>query len=402
MAQTKINVRSPYYYSYQQTNQISGQLEIYIYTGVPNTTIQASDLRYTLESAAINERVTFEISELIKDYIPARNNGLYNPNIAQETYSTVYVDLKYTPTISNVPSTTPIENFGYRAFLGYGDFVDGSNPQNEQPLLQSNTLILKPSFTPVRIAIDRGLAEAQAAPNDFRVGFFNNGVEILNQLIQYNGNEENYKQIIYVSDNDLTYNNYVQYVEGTNGTIEENQNLTNFFNNYQWLPADRIIIEEADASPVGGWNYVTSIRVQEPQHCKYPPTKLTFRNKFGALQDLWFFGNTRKTLATTKTLYKSNILNSSGSYNTYNPQQKILTKQGQNSLTLNSGWYPEENNQVFEELLLSEQVWIEYEDEVLGVVIKSSSFEYKNKLTDGLINYTLEIDFAFQTINNVR
>ena len=89
-------------------------------------------------------------------------------------------------------------------------------------------------------------------------------------------------------------------------------------------------------------------------------------------------------------------------YQTWDPQEKLLTKNGTESITLNSVYYPESYNEVFKQLLLSEQVWIFYEDYLLGAVVKSSSLKYKNRLSDMLINYTIDFDFAFDTINNIR
>ena len=106
-------------------------------------------------------------------------------------------------------------------------------------------------------------------------------------------------------------------------------------------------------------------------------------------------------MATNEERYKSNIL-TNGTYQTYNPQIKVLTKNGKRSLTLNSGFYPESNNKVFEQLFLSEKVWIEYKAKTLGITIESKSFNYKTSLTDGLINYTIDVSFAFDTINNIR
>ena len=106
-------------------------------------------------------------------------------------------------------------------------------------------------------------------------------------------------------------------------------------------------------------------------------------------------------MTTKKDMYKANIVEN-GSYNIYNAQNRILTKNGGQKLTLNSGYYPESNNELFRQLFLSEKVWIEYNNQTLGVNISSSNITYKTSLTDKLINYTIELDFAFNTINNIR
>ena len=91
-----------------------------------------------------------------------------------------------------------------------------------------------------------------------------------------------------------------------------------------------------------------------------------------------------------------------GNYEIYNPQEKIFTKQGQETIKLNSGYYPEDQNELFKQMFLSEQVWLEYEGDTLGVIVKSTAFTYKTRLTDKLINYEVELEFANDTINNIR
>ena len=113
------------------------------------------------------------------------------------------------------------------------------------------------------------------------------------------------------------------------------------------------------------------------------------------------FANSKLILNTTEEKYKSNIL-TNGTYNTNDPQVKLLTKNGNQRLTLNSDFYPESNNEVFEELFLSEKVWIYYDGQTLAVNIESKTFEYKTSLTNSLINYTIDVSFAFDTINNIR
>ena len=107
------------------------------------------------------------------------------------------------------------------------------------------------------------------------------------------------------------------------------------------------------------------------------------------------------SISATEEKFKRNII-TNGSYNTYNHQNTILTKNAKQSLTLNSGYYPESNNELFKQLILSERVWIEYDDKTLPVIITSNSLGFKTSLNDKLIDYTIQVEFAYQTINNVR
>jgi len=54
------------------------------------------------------------------------------------------------------------------------------------------------------------------------------------------------------------------------------------------------------------------------------------------------------------------------------------------------------------QLFLSEKVWIKYNEQTLGVNIESKNINYKTSVTDGVINYTIDFSFAFDTINNIR
>ncbi len=114
-----------------------------------------------------------------------------------------------------------------------------------------------------------------------------------------------------------------------------------------------------------------------------------------------FFKRSNETLTTKKEEFKRNII-VNGAYDRSRHQQKILTKNGTEKLTLNTGFYPEEYNDVFKEMQLSEDCWIEIENKTLPISVSSSSLNYKTHLNDKLINYTIDINFAFDTINNIR
>ena len=143
-------------------------------------------------------------------------------------------------------------------------------------------------------------------------------------------------------------------------------------------------------------------------------TKVTFVNRFGVLQDLWFFLKEVKTMAKTKESYKANTLAysaeaASPTYSQSDPTVKILNTQAKQTHIHSSGYYPEFANKYFEELLLSENVWITREriqqpntPEIIPVVVKNSSMTYKTSVNDRLIEYTIEFEDAFDYINNVR
>ena len=72
----KINVRSPYFAQVGAVGLTSATLEMLVYIGAANATWQGSP-QYTLSSTGTTGKIHFEISELIRDYIPAAFNGVY-------------------------------------------------------------------------------------------------------------------------------------------------------------------------------------------------------------------------------------------------------------------------------------------------------------------------------------
>ena len=137
--------------------------------------------------------------------------------------------------------------------------------------------------------------------------------------------------------------------------------------------------------------------------------RIIYINKYGAQQDLWFFLKETKNLARTNEGYKSNTItypSGGAAYSIQNAPNKVFNTQAKQTHTLSSGYYPEFLNQQFEELLLSEYIWLSTFKKGSGVIIpvkvKTSSVAFKTSVNDRLIEYTMEFEEAFDYINNIR
>ena len=138
--------------------------------------------------------------------------------------------------------------------------------------------------------------------------------------------------------------------------------------------------------------------------------KIIYINKYGAQQDLWFFLKETKNLARTNECYKSNTITypsgSNATYNVQNAPNKVFNTQAKQTHTLSSGYYPEFLNQQFEELLLSEYIWLSTVRKGGGIIIpvkvKTSSVAFKTSVNDRLIEYSMEFEEDFDYINNIR
>ena len=71
----KANIRSPFHVQIAATNLTKAILKLYIYTGAKVGTLVTPT--YTIESTAFSGAVTFEISELIRDYLDVTFGGTY-------------------------------------------------------------------------------------------------------------------------------------------------------------------------------------------------------------------------------------------------------------------------------------------------------------------------------------
>lgn len=153
----------------------------------------------------------------------------------------------------------------------------------------------------------------------------------------------------------------------------------------------------------------TIIDVEEIEECIYEPVKCVFVNSDGVLQEFWFFKASREDLQTKDETYRSNVLNESIvdskavlSYSTSRHLNQRYNTQGNRNITLNTGYINEDNNELIEELLLSENIWLTIDDVIKPVDITDKSLSYLTKRNDQLIRYTLKFAFSYDQIQNIR
>ena len=372
----KINVRSPFYVNLTANRLTEVEMELWVYTGTKTTDRNSNNgTFFKLNSTAVSDNCTFEISEIAKDFIQQNFTGDYYNN-------NVWVDYRTRNYIGGVAQSYTSWS-SYRGFYGYGYFQDGANPSLNLGWLQSNLTILKSPTEPLKIPIDTELVN--------NVSFYEDNELVYSKDIT--SSLESNEQIEYIQSDGSSFIGFKERVLADGG-VYQSSNCISYLEGEIPFDADTVYINSISGD-------VTVVKIKNIEECKYEPMKLTFENRFGALQDLWFFKRTNKTLSTKKEMFKRNII-VNGAYNVSNHQEKILTKNGSEKLSLNTGFYPELYNDIFKELQLSEDVWITINNQILPINIESSGVEYKTQLNDKLINYTIDISFAFDTINNIR
>ena len=323
----------------------SVNLSIYIYSGISGSYTD-TDLKYTLQKSIISyqDNIVFEIAEIVRDYIDVNFNDDY---LSKTVWVTTVANLiDDTDTIFTYGS--PVTNTSL-AFDGYGFYEDEINPQLTAYDLISSSTIYLPEDTAGKLPV-------YAATTGSVV------IDSVTTAITDNGNT----------------NQKIQYID---------------------IPANTNTIAVKDS---GGTTQktITVVNVCEP---KFTPYKVTFVNRYGAFQDLYFFKKTIESFNVSDEKFKRNIINSSTvTYGVNQAQQTRYNINATSSISLNTGFIKEDMNDTIEELFLSENLWIRYNEKTLPIIPTTKNLQFKTVLNDKLIDYKVDFEFAFDKINNVR
>jgi len=196
------------------------------------------------------------------------------------------------------------------------------------------------------------------------------------------------QNISFMADKKYTIYDYVYVTGGITGL----NNMTN-----QSLELNIPVgIQSIEYKDLDANNTTQNITYNLVNECKHTPVKVSFINRFGVIQDLVFFKKRIDSIDTDKESYKTNVLQQ-GNYYPHIGQNQTIRKESKRSVTLNSGFYPEEFNTVFEQLQNSLHYWIDDEPAVL----EGSSFNVKTRVNDKLINYTFDFSYSNEEVNTI-
>jgi hypothetical protein len=144
------------------------------------------------------------------------------------------------------------------------------------------------------------------------------------------------------------------------------------------------------------------VKVITIDECKFTPVKLSFINRWGALQDLWFFKKSIETLNASREQYKRAVIDGKGEYNTLVHPKKTYNVKSSKKITINTGYVSEQYNEPMQELIQSEQVWMEIDSVVTPMTVDANSLTFKTSVNDKLVDYTIELSYAYNAINDIR
>jgi hypothetical protein len=294
--------------------------------------------RYVISKDTTSNSISFEISELVKDYLNPTWDGVFPYSATTLSSLTVaatisvdfYTNNKVTRaanTLAGNPDTpvqsiTPHDLYG---FDGYSEFQDGVNHQIATgSMLQSATTMYIPDGETAYIPVE--------------------------------------------SSNAVSYYTVANSV--TDGTV---------------------------INPVSGID-VTIRRICEPV---FSIVKVLFINQFGAIQEFYFNKKSISNMGVTQSNYDSMLL-SSNTYSTTDHQKYVYNKQASETITMNTGYVDEGQFTTIKQIMLSEQVWAKIGTIVYPMNVKTSSLTKKTKINDKLVDYSIDMEFAYDVVNSVR
>jgi len=394
---TKINVRSPYYAYKAQTSGtwVYAEWEIRVWSGLDISDKPAS-ADYTFTKNFVNNNVNLEISEIVRDFIEHTNEYSVGDSVKW-----VRVDGDFYRDTD--PAGNPSGTYGLTtiAFDGYGYFEEGINPELSKTKLFSNKVIWRPEDENIRIPV--------YGYTMMDIVMVSNGQPVRTINHRYPSGELDTDEMIayYSVSGDISADNYKQRVLSAEGIYETNPLLIELDNYVDINLVDEIRIYPLNASPIYVEAPYEKIEVRTHKCDKYPDRKVTFVNKFGALQDVYFFAKEVESITTSGEQYKSNIYDlTTNSYSTTAHQYQQFDRQAKERITLSTGYVSEDYNEVIKQLMMSEYVWLtkttDESSNIYPVIPRTSDVTFKTSLNDKLVSYDIEFDFAFDKIQNVR
>ena len=374
---TIIRTRSPYFIRTPQETNVNlnyFQINITVFGGLANSTEVCDDLyaTYSLQKKPLGteDSVTFDISEIVNDHLEQIFTGTY-----ASAKASIWVGVVTSARQADGTAIGSVTTNTYLAQEGFNTFKEGVNYTTEPIAMISGNYI----------QYHRG-ATATIPVNVERVTSvqWRSGVSVREtDSFTDNGNQ----------------NQKIQYAQFTSTTL-----------------LDNILVTYDSGS-------TSTITIAPTEECKYPVHKITFLNRWGALQDLFFFKKSSESLEASREDFNRSIFNArnvhldppeeagqacqeSITYNTYSTTahaKKTFNANATESISLNTGFVSELMNPYFEELMVSEYMWLtDSSNVVYPVNLKESSFAKKTGLNEGLINYTMNFEKSFTYVNNIR
>ena len=348
---SNILARSPYIISVNETGQDGSKVEIFLWN---NGTTEPTTAQYTLSKlipASNNTLTTYDIAPYIREYITFADKQTPSTITALTVGQYCNVKVKRYKSVAGV--YTLLNTIEYFGLDGYSYYESGSNDDPGDQLLEQKTYYYQ-----------SGIYAGQ-----------------INLFLQYN---------IYDGGDYIVY---------TKPDLSASTTLTASSQGWRCVPrvhpsytATGNIVKVYNAFDSLLATY-TFLPVCEP---KYTPVVIDFINQYGAWQREFFLKASKNTLNIESNDY--NVMQRViGGYDTKQGQKKSFNTNARETIAVNSGYVYEDFSSNIKQLIMSERILVNDKP----AICKTKSLEVMKNINNHMINYSLEFELAYNTINAV-
>lgn len=352
-----ILTNSPFYIVEAGASGFTSNLEIRIWNGAFASLPTDPTYEYkrqALSSSSTN--VSFEISKVVRDSF----EHVSNPHAitASSKPNSLWLNVR-------TFSGTANRDDNWLVVDGYSDFLDGINYQPTDVALLSERILYHYDNIPLRFPVYVD-GSSNANTVEFRLGASVVDTETYTSLTS---SDKSYDKIQYPT-------------------------LTGFASG----TVDNVVIKNS----VG--TIIETLTIESTHCSKYTPHIVTFINRFGVNQEMVFSLVSKSSTTVKKDSFQRQILEFNGGVPSYSTQKHVNKDYNvtvRDSIKLNTNYIDESLNGTLGELISSEAVWITVDGVTFPVNVKTTSLNYKKSINEGLISYTLDFDYSFDTRNTI-
>jgi hypothetical protein len=347
-----IFARSPYIISVNETGQEGSKIEIFLWNGTGSAPTTPQYTLSKLIPASNNTLTTYDISPYIREYLSFATRQ--DPTAITTLSTSQWCNVRIKRYKLDVTTYTLLNTTDYYAFDGYTYYESGSNVDLGNYLLENKTY------------------------------YYNEGT--------YSGQINLFLSYYNVYDG----GDYVLY---TKPDLSGSTTLSASSQGWRCIPrvhpsytATGNIVKVYTAYGVLKATY-TFLPICES---KYTPVVIDFINQYGAWQREFFFKASKSTLAIESNDY--NVMQSSiTSYDIKQGQKKSFNTNARETISVNSGYVNEDFSSNIKQLIMSERILVDNKP----AICKTKSLELMKNINNHMINYSLEFELAYNTINAV-
>jgi len=130
----------------------------------------------------------------------------------------------------------------------------------------------------------------------------------------------------------------------------------------------------------------------------YDPVKIVWKNRYGQFDFFNFYKKHIETFETTQRVYQPQLGtwdSTTLSYNEYQTATQRYIVDSNETLTVNSDYISQDYNDIFKQLLVTDEVYWYYDqpnNEVKPLTIKTNDITFKTGVNDKLVQYTFTFD----------